>query len=218
MKTPFSIHTLLKDTLVALYPSATNWFGAKNYSSQYPSTSDSIRKLQHLYTVKGEQQFTCQYPILFNGMELQSQADKVKRVFGAPDFKRLKWYGKHQYHTWIYKLYFCGMPAQAYVNMLDKDVVAYKYRLNLGGRNAVNKLKGILKLKYHLGDVVLGDNFTIVDPYGNKLVFNNEFELTITYLSTQSHLKAAVNGVINSLDLYRMRMNQQRNTKLEFAL
>jgi hypothetical protein len=217
MKTPFSLHSFVKQAMALVYPGADAFMGGKYYPQSF-SDSDSIKRLQQAYSLQGEQQFRCEHPILFNGMELQSTQDKVKRIFGSPDFKRVKNYGKHQLVTWMYKLYFCGIAAHAHVNLLEKDVVSYKYRLDTNGRNTVNKLKGILRLKYNLGDVVLGDYFIITDNHGNKLIFRNELELTVTYLSTAKHLQQRVNEIVNTMQAHRRRAQMARSAEMEFAL
>jgi hypothetical protein len=215
MKTPYSFKFLYNQLLSTLKP-RINAYDSFSYVSHLDN-GGSIRKIQQLYAHSSPQNLETHIPVSFAGIGLTANLLHVRKTLGTPYFKRLKYYGNHELKTLVYKQDFCGIGARAFIQLLDGDIVNCSYRIDLNGRNTIQKIKDIIIQKYQLQDIDLGNNFTLSDPFGGKLIFENEFELTLTYFSTSNKLQQVVNDVLSHVEHYKARMNTEQVGKLAYA-
>lgn len=216
MNTPFALKAVYKHMLNVLMPRSMS-YGSVDYAS-HASNFSSIKKIQSYFTQKCNQQLSTQVPVLFSGLELNSSQASVRKLLGMPNYKRVKAYDNTELTTLIYQLDYCGLGARAFVQLLNGEILNCKYVIDLSTRTALPTLKKLIAQKYQLGNVELGDNFSITDSRGNRLIFENELEVSLVYVATKSHMHLAVNALLNSIESYRIKLNQEQYGKLAYAI
>lgn len=179
--------------------------------------NENIKSCHTLYGIIGERCYYTKVPITFKGIELSGSLSQVINTFGRPGHKKQKIYGDKQFKTLMYKHQFCGLNVRTLINVLDKTVLNFRYRIDVNSKETLLQIKEVIRQKYHLCDAELGDYFTVVDEMGNKLIFNKEFDLSITYLSTDPYIRCRVNMIMNEVEAYRAQISRERMGKMEFA-
>jgi hypothetical protein len=216
MNTPFSLKAVYKQMLHVLMPRSIS-YGSVDYAS-HESNFSSIKKIQSYFSAKCAQQLSTPVPVLFNGMELSSKQATVRKLLGVPNYKRVKAYHNNELATLIYQLDYCGLNARAFVQLLNGEILNCKYVIDLSTRNALPRIKKIIAQKYQLNQVELGNSFSITDTQGNKLIFEHELELSLVYVASKSQMPLKVNALLNSIETYRIKLNQEQYGKLAYAI
>lgn len=179
--------------------------------------NENIKACHTLYGIIGERCYYTKVPIVFKGMELSGSLSQVLNTFGRPGHKRQREYGDKIFKTFMYKHQFCGLHVRTLINILDKTVLNFRYRIDVNSKETLHQIKETIRQKYQLCDAELGDYFTVVDEMGNKLIFHKELDVSITYLSTDPYIRCRVNMIMNEVEAYRAQMTRERLGKMEFA-
>lgn len=217
MKTPFSLQ-LMYDTFFQCF----NWNSWSQFSgnsqTRLKQNLETLKNLQGLHQITFVQNFHTELPILFGGIDLSSKPQTIKRILGAPKFKKVRSMGTYQWESWGYKQHYCGINAKAYIQYLDEQLMACRYKFDITSTQTLIKIKEAVAKKYKLPkNIELSNEFTITDEYGNKLIFSGYLGINIHYVPLHTECKMVLNNAVNGLELYRIKLNSGSPSKLEWV-
>lgn len=179
--------------------------------------NESLHKSFAFLHTTGERELLTDIPINFRNVSLESGITDLLAELGKPSFKMHKRYFHHYFNTLVYKQQFCGLSTRTIINLLNRTLLNCTYVIDITSPDILETVKSVIKQKYQLPALPLGNSFTLKDYLGNKLIFHYQFELRVTYLSTDLKIKKEMASILSKIELQKEAAHKKQMENLEFA-
>lgn len=155
-------------------------------------------------------------PITFRNINLFSDVYSIIKELGIPRFQIKTKYGSHKHHVFVYKMDFCDLNTKVVINVLNNTILECAYHIEPKNAVEIEKIKSVIEQKYGIGKAD-GYQFTITDKAQNKISFNYQFDLVISYINGSDQAHSLISDAFHEVASIKAAKQRAYMKKLEVA-
>lgn len=185
--------------------------------------NENILTGETLFSLKQKMKITPEYHVKqgvllsTNHLPIGSTIHEVYNRYGKPAHQRMVKVGETTHDVVMYKRILNNMKAKIIYNFVNEDLISVTYHFKTVSPEEKERVLNFVKSTYLVDIEVPTSHYTCVsDAYGNKLIYENTFDSSLTFINAKPDVLRTINAALYSEQFSASKRQSSSTFELSF--